>query len=366
MKIGILTFHRAINYGAVLQCYALSKVLTHMGHDVEVIDYRSDSIEKYRMFFRKKDLLRLKGIKNKIRYFVSSLFLIPTKKRTSRKFDLFLNDHMKFSKVVKRPDDISNYYDFIFFGSDQIWNPQTCEGLDPIYWGQFEHHNAKFATYAASIGRISLINDKLKSDIRTFIKAYDNISVRERDLSEFLEREFHVPSSIVCDPTILLKKEDYDILLRKPSIKNYLVLYTVEPDVKSEDFAEKISKQMGCVVVRLHAYLSPLKKQRTKFASELSPSEFIGYIANAKCIVTNSFHATSFSIIYRKDFYYLSQKSNRRAQDLMSSLGITNRLVRSDESIIFSHVDYSNIDVKTKEYKESSLNFLTSVLNYEI
>lgn len=366
MKIGILTFHRAINYGAVLQCYALYKVLTNMGHDVEVIDYRPDSIEKYRMFFHKRDFHRLKGIKNKIRYIVSSLFLIPTKKRTSGKFDLFLNGYMTFSKVVKYPDDIPNYYDFIFFGSDQIWNPQTCEGLDPVYWGQFEHHNAIFATYAASIGRISLINDKLKSDIRTFIKAYDNISVRERDLSEFLEREFHVPSSIVCDPTILLKKEDYDILLRKPSIKNYLVLYTVEPDVKSEDFAEKISKQIGCVVVRLHAYLSPLKKQRTKFASELSPSEFIGYIANAKCIVTNSFHATSFSIIYRKDFYYLSQKSNRRAQDLMSSLGITNRLVRSDESIVFSHVDYCHIDEKTKEYKDNSLKFLTSVLDYEI
>ena len=150
--------------------------------------------------------------------------------------------------------------------------------------------------------------------------------------------------------------------MEKPKYDNYLLLYTVEPDLEAEQFAHNIAQQIHCEVIRLYAYLSPIKTQRLTYDSELSPYSFLGYIAQAKCVITNSFHATSFSIIFNKDFYYLSQISNSRADSLMTSLGITNRLVKSDKSIKFTHVDYSNIETRIKVYRKKSINFLISTL----
>lgn len=365
MKIGILTFHRAINYGAVLQCFALYKKIESLGHDVEIIDYRPASIEKYRLLFHKHDFIMRKGILKKIRYVLSSLLLILTKKRTAKKFDTFLNNGMKFSNIVHFPNDIPKYYDLILFGSDQIWNPETCEGLDKIYWGQFEHGRTMLVTYAASIGRINILPSSVLDEISKYIHVYNSISVREKDLNEFLANKYEINSYIVCDPTILIEKEIYEKIIKYPQTTNYLVYYTVENDKNGYQFAYKVAEQINCSVIRLHAYLSPLRKQKIKYDSELSPSEFLGYIANSKCVVTNSFHATSFSIIFRKDFYCLSQKSNSRAHTLMSSLGIENRLIDSISDIKFTPVDYSQIDENITCYRRQSELFLSKILKHE-
>ena len=363
MKIGILSFHRAINYGAVLQCYALYKKIEALGHDVEIIDYRPASIEKYRKLFHKHDYVLQKGFLQKIRYILSSLLLVPTKKRTAKKFDSFLNREMKFSKVVNSQYDIPSYYDLILFGSDQIWNPKICEGVDAVYWGQFEHGGARLATYAASMGRSDTLDSDSICKIGKYIHSYEKISVREKDLKAFLKNEFSINSFVVCDPTLLLEKGVYERMLIAPKAMNYLVYYTVQNDEKGEWFATKIAEQINCPVIRLYAYLSPLRrKQGVRYDSELSPLDFLGYIANAKCIITNSFHMTAFSVIFRKNFYCLSQKSNSRVLTLLNSLELQNRLVNSISKVKYLSVDYSQVDEKLDSYKRLSSVFLTEVL----
>lgn len=150
MKIGILTFHRAINFGAVLQCYALYRSLSDMGHTVEVIDYRPAYIEKYRKPFYWNDFKK-QGLLRKLKTLLS-IPLVYWKKRTSAKvFDTFINQNLKTSKVVKKVQDIP-YFDIIFFGSDQIWSPRICEGIDPMYYGQLPKGKTKIVSYAASLG----------------------------------------------------------------------------------------------------------------------------------------------------------------------------------------------------------------------
>lgn len=363
MKIGILTFHRAINYGAVLQCYALYKTLADMGHDVEIIDYRPSSIEKYRMGFRLVDFRGCKGLIGKMRYLASSAVLYGSKKKTSAVFDAFLFKHMTFSHEVKSPNGIPDYYDLVFFGSDQIWNPEICEGLDKIYYGQFSK-KAKFATYAASLGRTDLIKGALAEDFDKYIKTYDRISVREKKLQNFLTEKFCIKSDIVCDPSLFLSRNECEALSVKPKDKNYIMLFSLERNPQAEIFANNIARQTKKEVIRIGANENPFHKKTCEVRSKLSPAEFLGYIRYAYCIVTDSFHATSFSIIMHKEFYTLKkQKNNDRSRTILETTELENRIVNASDKTVFSHIDYSHVDEKLNSYRQISLAYITDCLN---
>lgn len=365
MRIGILTFHRAINYGAVLQCYALYTTLKKLGHDVEIIDYRPECIEKYRMYFRKKDFNLHHGLFGKIRYLLSSLFLIPSRKRTTRNFDYFLKNYLHFSEIIDKSNSFPFNYDVIFFGSDQIWSPVVCEGLNNIYYGQFPKKKAKFVSYAASIGDLDVIRGEIRNLFQKYILVYDSISVRERQACDFLNNICSVKSSVVCDPTILLSKSCYLNLAKLPSDKNYVLLFSLVDDRIAFNFASHIAGQIGAKVIALKALTNPFTK-KNYIRGNIAPEEFLGYIHNARCVVTNSFHATSLSILMEKDFYTLLRiNNNDRAKTLLQEVGLSSRLVDPSQKLQFSAIDYSEVYAKIEAYRKNSLDFINKSLNLE-
>jgi len=359
MKIGILTFHRALNYGAVLQCYALFKTLTEMGHDVEVIDYRPKAIEKYRLYFRWKDFVS-RGMMGKLRYIASSLVLCRSKHKTARKFDEFLTSNLKFSCVVNKPEEIPSYYDVVFFGSDQIWNPEICEGLDKVYYGQFCKDRTKFIGYAASLGRQELIKGKTAELFKKYLDAYDVIGVRELPLQDFLKTQYNKDTTMVCDPSLLLSKEQSEKIAIKPKDENFVVVFSLDDNPNAVPFAERIAKQLGANVLMLKAETNHLHKYPCEIRSELSPAEFLGYIKYAQCIVTNSFHATSFSIIMQKDFYTLKRDTNNdRSKTILSVAGLENRFIDAKENIQFVKIEkYKDVPQRLSSYIQESLGFI--------
>lgn len=358
MKIGILTFHRAINYGAVLQCYALYQTLSKWGHDVEVIDYRPTSIEKYRMFFRKKDLLRQRGLKKKLKYLLSCLSLIKSKKTIADKFDCFLMKNMSFSNVVKNSEDIPQDYDIIIFGSDQIWSPEHCEGLDKIYYGQFAKGHARFYTYAVSIGRLELIKEENAINFQKYIQVFDKISVREIHVQDFLRNRFGKKSDVVCDPALLMREEDIYPILNQSKEDNYVLLFNFVGGVEAVNFTTHIAEQLNARVIELKAVISPFRKKRY-MRTNLSPGDFLSYIRNARCVVTDSFHATIFSIIMHKDFYTLLRHNNNdRSKTILSYLGLADRQIDKRNSVSFSSVSYAGVDEKIEKLRQYSISFL--------
>ena len=138
MKIGILTFHCAHNYGAVLQCYALQEMLKGMGHTVEIIDYRPDYL---RMPFDVINLHRIQS-RNLLRL-VKSIILetlsLSQRIIRHRKFDSFIKYYLNLSRSV----GISSDYDVYVMGSDQIWNPKITNGFDGVYFGYLPFPKAK-------------------------------------------------------------------------------------------------------------------------------------------------------------------------------------------------------------------------------
>lgn len=361
MKIGILTFHRAINYGALLQCYALYVVLKSMGHKVEVIDYRPDSIEYDRKYFTIKDF-KSKRLNEKFVYLVSRVLQINSRKRMKIKFDDFINTNIKLSKTIMTKDCLSKGYDAIIFGSDQIWNPEICYGFDDVYMGQFNGGKAKKIAYAASVGRMELITDDVSQKFKKYIEVYDFLSVREQTLQIMLADRFNIKCDVVCDPSLLPSREMYYKMTHPVSDNNYIALI-LEKNPSAEIFAKRISKQIGAKVLRLCAQNNPLSRSIFEVRKELSPSDFLSYIRYARCVITDSFHSTSFSVIMHTNFYTLRRKMNNdRSETILNVAGLSDRIVNSTDEVIYSDVDFMGIDQRLDKYKSFSMEYIKRAL----
>ena len=358
MKIGILTFHRAINYGAVLQCYALYSTLCDMGHDVEVIDYRPRYIENDRRLFFVKGANWIA----KIKLLLYHLFDYTYRKLASKVFDKFLYDYLKFSLKIRKSSDIPTYYDYIFFGSDQIWNPRISEGFDSVFWGNFPKGRTKFVSYAASLGTPQNIAVEKWETINGYIKNFDSISVREGKLLEYLK--CNTEGKVVLDPTLLASKKIFESIVVKPKETKYVLLYMLEPDRQAISFAKNIAKQRGCKLIRIRAVNNKFDKH-TEYAtlSAISPEEFLGYFKYADYIVNVSFHGTAFSVIFNKNFYTLKSKNFERAYGLLSSIGLNDRFVSPEEDVDLQDVSYEYANKRLEEMRRESMHFIEASIS---
>ena len=369
MKIGILTFHRATNYGAVLQCYGLYETLRALGHEVEVIDYRPEYIEKYRKAFPLFDIKRQKGLFEKAKMSLLSLLGMNSRKEAAHRFDIFLKTEFEMSSVVLKPNQMPQKYDIIFFGSDQIWSPQICLGFDEIYWGQFPHDKTRLVTYAASIGGHNHLNGEEWEKVGKYLMAFENISVREIQLQKDLNAYLGIKSQLVVDPTILLKEKSFDRIVEKPKDMpdNYVLVFSVAPTENLMGFAEKVAKESGSEIVTLTAEKTPWIFRRGK-ERNVNPTvgEFLGWFKYAKYIVTVSFHGTVFSVLFRRDFYSLANYMQDRAEQFLNSVGLNNRLIPSDSDSInnlqLSSIDYCGVEKRLESIRESSREYIKQIL----
>ncbi len=358
MKIGILTFHRAINYGAVLQCYALKTALSQLGHEVKIIDYRPPYIEKYREIFSVYEFCRRDGFVAKAKYLISCIIQSRSKYKARKVFDLFLSNNFDFTSIVKREDDIPQNLDCIIFGSDQIWSPSICDGFDKIFWGQFKHQKqTKFISYAASKGGHNILDASQKEKVKNYLRVYDAISVREGQLKqEFEDLGYH--PKLVVDPTLLLQAQIYERMAVKPKKDNYTLLFTLDKNKYSHRFAMDIANQLNNDLIIVSATM-PIRRMPNCIYG-VSPEEFLGYIKYARCIVCMSFHATAFSIIFRKDFYCLKYAKMDRAMNLLQLYGIENRMVDASQKMMFSPVSYNRKNDNNTLLKDS-IDYLKNI-----
>lgn len=364
MKIGILTFHLAHNYGAVLQAYALQEVLKQEGHEVEIIDYRPSSIEDvYRLFslrIYKND--RLAG---KIRRFVGRMVTFGARCKRYRKFEQFIRLHLSLSNTSARnKSEIPQDYDVYVFGSDQIWNPRLSHGLDEVYLGRFQCKNgARKVAYAASMGTEYVLGEAERNLLTESLKDFYAVGVREKSLHGLLSG-LHIGSTVVLDPTLIAEHGIFDRLAVKPPCSfRYVLLYRLEKDMYALRFTQQIACQLGAEVIEIAPYKIWLRDKGRKIVSAISPEEFCGWFKHAACVVSISFHGTAFSVIFRKDFYCLKSALQDRSRNLLESLGLGERMIASDVSVDFEPVDYSKAEEKMKELKRMSKDFLFNAID---
>lgn len=303
MKIGILTFHAARNYGAVLQCRCLYEVLRSLGHDVSVIDYRPDYlIEPYKLWksrFLKHPKTMLK---------VSARMAGALKREAG--FRSFENE------IALSPFGQGGF-DAIFYGSDQIWNRNICNGVDPVFYAA-----APFAasainiSYAASDGDV-VPSAEEKVAIRKYLHNFSYIGVRESSMVERMDSE-GIPAELNLDPVLLAGKEVTDNLCSPPVVKEpYVLTYEAIDNPAVADKAKRAAAERGLRVVQIAR--SPYSEGINKF----SPREFVALFRDAEYIVTTSFHGTALAILYGKDyeFVHTGTHADGRIDSLLGSLG---------------------------------------------
>lgn len=337
VKIGILTFHRAINYGAVLQCYALLNFLNGMGYDTEVLDYACSYLEKnYRSFHIPQK--NLKGI-------ASAFLNYGFRKKRNRIFFDFRREYLKLSderKISKEElSEVAEAYDYVCVGSDQVWNP-VLTGWDSSFFLDFIPEN-KRVSYAASLGN-NCLDRRTETLYQSYLQNYRQLSVREDDgqlmLGSLLNREV----SLNIDPVFLLKKEDWEkLLVRRKYLKPYIFVYCLHEETCYEyalQLAEKKKIQIVSIPNRKRAAV-PGKRDFTA-----SVTDFLNYLRYADYVITDSFHASAFSVIFERQFgIVLKQKYqglNSRLISLTQELGLENRIISNIDNIE-ALVDYGAV-----------------------
>lgn len=362
VKIGILTFHNAINYGAVLQAYATQHFLEKQGYDVEVIDYRSKAIENsyLRYTFGWKRMLYRKPW-HILEFLITSFWFNKKKK----KIDAFNKVHLKYSlSVYHREEPYCMDYDVYLIGSDQVWNPNFTDGFDPFYWGCF-YRKPKSKLIAWSVStKEKALEKKEKELIVSYIEQFDAISVRETQLKVFLESLTNKSIHLTLDPTLLLSKIEWGKFCKPVEECQYVLVYAMQDEDMVISKAKLLAEKKRKNLIVINPYSNSIIK--TGYKQCLSPVEFLSYFNSADFVFSASFHGTAFSLIFEKQFYCFIKKgsSNVRIESLLIRLNLEDRIVNEIESFSLSHtIDYRGVENKISLLIKETSDFLLGNIN---
>ena len=362
MKIGILTFHCAHNYGAVLQCLALRIFLSELGHDVYVVDYRPKYLTKEYKVFRLLHWFS-KSLTKTISKFFTEPFLIPQRIRRFRNFEEFIH---KYLNVTSFHDELSDY-DCIILGSDQIWNPAlTNHNYDPVFFGY--NAKCKVISYAAS-SKQTFLSDNDKKILKQYLEKIKFISVREKHLKDLLQPLVSNEIKVVVDPSLLASVSSYETVLSQKILPSnrYILIYEITRHDYTRMVARKIATQLNCEVIEVASSISNYNKDIDKIIYSASPADFLSLIKSAECVVTTSFHGTAFSIKFCKNFYSLRQNndSDKRIESLLQELGLIDRMIDPNLFGNYTPVNYDDSLGLLGTFIEESKMFLQECLALE-
>ncbi len=364
-RAGIITYHFAVNYGAILQCYALNRAVNNLGVNCQVINFVSEKQQNNNSLYRK-------GKKNAIKNIVLLPFHKVRKKRAER-IRQFSKEYLNLTNRVKNNEQLENQvanerFDYLISGSDQVWNPHI-EDFESAFFYPFES-NAKKIGYAVSIGKAQELDLMPYVD---WIRHFSNITVRE-DSSKTLISKIagHEVSSIV-DPVFLLSKSEWIDIINKADHsatvdEQILICYfvrTVQLERKIQ-IAQYVADELHLKLVIISTRITKYNFTKT-VVSNAGPLEFLSYLNSASYVCTDSFHGTVFSALLNKQFSTLERKEDKqdgRKTDILKKLHLESRIQYLDEALeIGNNIDYEMINPLIDRIRANALMNLQTMLD---
>lgn len=366
-KIGIITFHSAHNYGAMLQAYALQNTIKKLNNEPYVINYRNNKIDsEYKVWN-----IKSKNPINVIKKTIGSIANYKINKERYNNFSSFMNKKLNLSKEYRDIKELKSNppnYDIYITGSDQVWNPYIVGRLSDAYTLNFGDDVVKRISYAASMGSPN-IEEKYADDYKNKISKINRISVRENDAKNYLSKIVNNPIDVVLDPTLLMTKQEWEVEIKdcKQINDKYILAYVVKEDEEYRKIVNYISQKTGLKVVHFEKEDNYDYILRSSYTD--GPLEFVNLIKNAEYVVATSFHATVFSIIFNKKFYVIPhEKTGSRVTNLLDALEIENRVVYTSDEFkrkkYNEAIDYNKANQKLKYEREKSIEWLKSAIQY--
>lgn len=364
MRIAILTLPLHTNYGGILQAYALQTVLERMGHSVEVIDRNRDPGVDISLSVRLKRFL-LQHVFNQNIEKVSAIERFLIEKKENKYIWEFIDKYIKRKEIFSLQQIQQNEFDAIVVGSDQVWRRDyfmnSYSNASDAFLAFAKGWKIKRIAYAPSLG----INEwnytpEETAEIKGLLSTFDLITVREGDGVELFRKELQISPEQVLDPTLLLSKNDYELLCVRKNKENKggLFCYILDYSDKKRELIELVSLKTN---LKPFSPIQELKKRR------IPVEEWISCFSQAEFIVTDSFHGCVFSVIFGKPFivYENRERGNSRFYTLLEILGLKDRLVNDinyfDMNLITS--DMETAQDRVDKFKIKSMDLLRKYLD---
>lgn len=360
MRTITVTTHRAKNYGAVLQAYALHKTLLKLGFQNELLDTPNEDNSVFeKVSFSSFRSFLITNYMNFLR-----LFRYKKMKKQLYGFKQFVDDNIKCTRKYYSLEEVNldmSDIDCLITGSDQVFavDCKINQFLFDLRFLNFGDSCSKRVSYAASAGNLNL-NETEKNLLLTNLKKFDFISLREPSLKSYYEGFLDYDFRVDLDPTLLLKNDEWEQLkLERKIPEDYIFCYSLLGNENLEKVIHYLREKLHLKVVCLQA--DPHKRIKAdKYIFDASPIDFLSYIKYSSFVVTTSFHGTAFSVIFEKEFLTLVKNyKSERMSDLLSTLGLERCIVKESElNLIVPNIDYSLVNEKLDILRENSLDYL--------
>lgn len=357
MKVGIITTPLYANYGGVLQNYALQQVLRKMGHDPVTLDYMpSLSFWRYCLYAGK----------------TVACALMPSKRHPLKPYHHFLQRPEEFNRFVSdRIARTSTMVDYstrqlsrygiqaLVVGSDQVWRYKYNHfHMEDMYLAFAKSLKCKKIAYAASFGVEEWdYPEDVTLRIRDLAKSFDAVSVRESSGVILCRNFLGIDARVVLDPTLLLSEDDYASICKQEdqNADPYIASYILDSDERKQELVDSFAEERGLAV-----------RNMTVSENGCSIEEWLSTIRNAEFVITDSFHGSVYSIIFRKQFltFVNRDRGADRFNTLFSALGLNDRLLEEDISSLgeISRIEYEAVRTRLESLRKESYDFLKGTL----
>ena len=376
MRIGILTLPLHTNYGGILQAYALQTVLEKMGHEVVVFDTPNKTLLpplwKMPLSFGKRTLKKILGrtdrifvehYQNKIRPVIAKNILPFIDGKIHR-------------KVIKNFHQLSQAdYDAIIVGSDQVWRAVYFhmwlgQDVENGYLLFAKDWKIKRISYAASFGTsVWEYTDEQTQICKLLLKKFDAVSVRESNGVELCKKHFDIDAIQVLDPTMLISNEEYCNIFREantPKSKGTLLNYVLDENEEICNLIKELSIKMKLLPFALNNLFENDDTKPLEMRIKSSVETWLRGFYDAEFVITDSFHACVFSILFKKQFVVIGNRKRgmARFESLLNMFGLEDRLVSAYVNVIdLPIINYDLVYDKLNVLKKNSLSFLERALN---
>lgn len=370
MNVKVITRHSPSNYGSLLQSIATVKTIEGLGHDCSIIDYQRPDERGLKGVLT---LVNCKaGFGNPLKKLAYIAIRYPIEKFALVRFDRMRKKYLKMTSRCSSHVDLKKISaDAFITGSDQVWGPMMNGVYDSAYFLQFVGKDSRKLAYAASFGKTKFDESTVVA-YKKMLSEYDKIAVREKSAVSLLE-EWGLNNCLgqVLDPTLLLdmsqwtnlliKKNDFD----KYKDLKYILVYQIHNDPKLSGYAKRLAKHTGMELLRVNPMLHQALRGG-KFICSPDLSEFLSLVANASCIVTDSFHGTCFSINFGKQFIEIlpNNATGTRNQSILELTGLSDRILCdfNDYSLVDKVIDYSKVNELLEVERRKSLEVIRSMI----
>ncbi len=361
MKTVTVTHQNAINYGAVLQAYALQQQLIKLCVDDEILDLE----RTHQIFNEVKFNKHLPG--NIYSSILNLVYIVQTKKKIKRIKEFVKNNinttrHYKAIEEVIQNPPVADAY---ITGSDQTFN--TFSGVKYHNFLKFGGKGIKRMSYASSMG-ISAVKDEYLDEFISAIKAYDFLSVREESTAAYISELCAVPCATNIDPSLLLTKEEWgklasgSTLNRKIGHRKYILVYLLLNNPLLDAAAKKIKKETGLevIVITSNAMCSV---HGDIIVRDAGPAEFLELFKNAEYVLTTSFHGACFSILFQKTFFsFIRNVGETRITNLLNIMHLSERIITDLSQIRLDSISYDVPNEILQKKRVEAIEYLSKAL----